>query len=191
MPNLRSPSALLLLALAVLAAVYVARPRAVDPNERLRLANNVGAMPLSVAAPRVQLWNRAETAVPLASYRGRLVFVNFWATWCGPCVAEMPSLIALQRSVDPADIAFVSIAEDDTWQPVDAYLRRTPLPFDVYRDRPPRVEDQFETTAYPTSFLIGRDGQALYRFNGGRNWDSPEVRELLALEGVTFLAGDR
>jgi len=96
----------------------------------------------------------------------------------------MPSLIALQAALDPADIAFVSIAEDDTWPPVDAYLRRTPLPFDVFRDRPPRVETQFEVTSYPTSFLIDRDGRALYRFGGSRDWSAREVRELLRLRGV-------
>ncbi len=153
-------------------------------QERLGLEAAVGAVPLYVEAPRVTLFDRAEQAVPLESYRGRVVFVNFWATWCGPCVAEMPSLIALHASLDPADIAFVSIAEDDVWPPVDAYLQRNPLPFDVYRDRPPRVENLFETRSYPTSFVIGRDGTALYRFNGARDWDDDGVRALLALEGV-------
>ena len=96
----------------------------------------------------------------------------------------MPSLIALHGALDPADIAFISIAEDDTWPPLDTYVKRTPLPFNVFRDRPPRVEDPFETTSYPTSFIIDRDGQARYRFSGARDWNAPEIRALLALEGV-------
>ena len=175
----------------MLVVLFVRQSRRTKHVERLRLEAAVGAVPLFLAAPRVQLWNRAETAVALESYRGRVVFLNFWATWCAPCLAEMPSLIALQDTLDPVDIAFVSIAEDDTWPPVDAYLKKNPLPFDVFRDRPPRVEDPFETKSYPTSFLIDRDGQALYRFNGGRDWDTREARELLALEGVGPLVGER
>lgn len=146
------------------------------------------AMPLDAPAPPVGLWNRAGEEVPLASYRGRLVFVNFWATWCGPCRAEMASLIELRRSVDAADVAFVSIAEDDTWPPLDAYLAANPLPFDVFRDQPPRVEDKFETRAYPTSFLIDRDGRVIYRFDGPRDWNTAAARDLFALHGAQILA---
>lgn len=187
MPDIRSRPVQVLLALALLAtvvAVYLGYQRRAEHDERLRLEKAVGAVPLFTEAPAITLYGRDEKPVPLSSYRGRLVFVNFWATWCGPCIAEMPSLIELRAALDSDDIAFVSIAEDDTWPPLDQYLRRNPLPFDVYRDRPPRVEIPFATTSYPTSFLIDRDGTALYRFNGARDWRQPEIRELLALEGV-------
>lgn len=176
---------LLLLLAVVVAFVWDGDRRAkVNHAERLRLESALRALPLYSPAPDITLYDRSESPTRLDAYRGRVVFVNFWATWCGPCVAEMPSLIALEASLDPADIAFVSIAEDDAWQPVDRWLKRNPLPFDVYRDRPPRVEIPFATTSYPTSFVIDRNGQALYRFNGARNWDTDEVRALLALDGV-------
>ena len=138
MPDLRSRSTQVLLGAAVLILVLVAMGwnRRARQERRLQLEAAVGAVPLYVQAPNITLFPRSEEPVKLDSYRGRVVFVNFWATWCGPCVEEMPSLIALHDSLDPADIAFVSIAEDDFWPPVDAWLAKNPLPFDVYRDRP-------------------------------------------------------
>lgn len=177
---------LLVLAMALVAALVVAltRPAPDRSAERRRLADAAGAVVLSVEASRVVLYDRQDRPVRLDSYRGRLVFVNFWATWCGPCKVEMPSLIALYEALAPADIAFVSIAEDDTAPPLEGWLRANPLPFDLFRDRPPRVEEPFEVTSYPTSFLIDRDGRALYRFQGARDWTTPEVRALLAYEGA-------
>ncbi len=100
---------------------------------------------------------------------GKIVLMNFWATWCGPCKEEMPALARLQRRLDPDRFALVTITTDLQHQAIAQFLARLDQ----------EVSRQFMVRGLPTTVLIGPDGMLLGRAVGPRAWDSPEAVALM------------
>jgi peroxiredoxin len=122
--------------------------------------------------------------VRLAELRGRIVLVNFWATWCKPCEDEMPAMERLHRALDPEHFALLAISVDDAPDLVTAFSDRLGLSFPILLDPGRVVSTEWQTFRYPESFLIGRDGTVVERYIGPREWDAPayveRIRRLLA-----------
>lgn len=117
------------------------------------------------------------TTVHLASYRGRVVLLNFWATWCGPCVVEMPSLLDLHHAQPDLAILAVSIDED-----ADAYSRfliRRKVDLITVRDPNETAAKLYHTDMWPETYVIDRQGVIRRKFVGAQDWNSPEVRAYL------------
>jgi len=113
-------------------------------------------------------------------YRGAVTLVNIWATWCEPCRVEMPAMEKVYGDLAPQGfrIAAVSIDEgppDD----VRAFGRDLGLSFDLLQDRTTRVQQVYQTTGVPESFLLNRDGVIVKRVIGAHDWDSPVNRALI------------
>jgi thiol-disulfide isomerase/thioredoxin len=103
--------------------------------------------------------------ISLADLKGKVVLVNFWATWCAPCREEMPAIIALHEKYKDRGLVVLSIASDDTPEPVDALLKDSPLPFTVVYG----TEDMKRTyaiNALPTTVLIDKSGQIVFDIDG-------------------------
>ncbi len=117
-----------------------------------------------------------QKTVQLSQFRGKPVLLNFWATWCPPCVQEVPALVALQQQMgDKVTIVAVSMDVDE-----DAYkaftAKRMPGLLTV-RDPDHKSSSLFGTYAYPESFLISKDGKIQRKFIGAVDWNSPEMLE--------------
>jgi thiol-disulfide isomerase/thioredoxin len=117
-----------------------------------------------------------QRTVQLSQLRGKPVLLNFWATWCPPCVEEVPSLVALQQQMgDKVTVLAVSMDED-----VDAYkaftAKRMPGLLTV-RDGDKKSSALYGTFAYPETFLIDKDGKIQRKFIGAVEWTSPEMIE--------------
>jgi len=115
-----------------------------------------------------------QKTVKLSQFRGKPVLLNFWATWCSPCVQEVPALVALQQQMgDRVTIVAVSMDVDE-----DAYkaftAKRMPGLLTV-RDPDHKSSALYGTYAYPESFLIGKDGKIQRKFIGAVDWNSPEM----------------
>lgn len=129
-------------------------------------------------------------AKTIADYRGEVVLLNLWATWCGPCEWEMPSLQALHDDFAPAGLRIVAVAVDDPGfeQRVREFVARKGLTFEVLSEGSGKIENDYEARGIPATYLIGRDGLIRKRVAGATDWNSPANRALVAqLLGV---AGD-
>jgi len=126
--------------------------------------------------PPLSLEDLAGKSHSLANYRGSVVVVNFWATWCEPCRAEMPSMNALRRSLQgkPFEVLAVNLAEPLTR--IEKYLDTIPLGFPVLRDRDSAAAKAWKARLLPASYVIGRDGVIRYVAYGEVDWTSEAVR---------------
>ncbi len=124
--------------------------------------------------------------VSLAEYRGEVLVINAWATWCAPCVAELASFDRLRRGFEAdTGVRFLFISPEDP-EPVRAFLRRY-----GYRDLPVLVEDErmpdaWGLEALPTTWVVDRQGRIVLRHRGAADWDTEPVRRFLR-----YLAGRR
>ena len=113
-------------------------------------------------------------------YRGAVTLVNIWATWCVPCRVEMPAMEKVYQSLAPRGfkIAAVSIDEGSP-EDVQAFARELGLSFDILQDRSTKVQQIYQTTGVPESFLLNRDGVIVKRVIGAQDWGSPVNRALI------------
>jgi peroxiredoxin len=114
-------------------------------------------------------------AVRLSAYRGRVVLVNLWATWCPPCREEMPSMERLHRRLKDKGFVLLAVSEDEGGKAgVKAFVEQMQVTFPVLLDPDGDVGRKYEVWGFPESFLVDRDGRVVERVIGPRDWSSPE-----------------
>jgi cytochrome c biogenesis protein CcmG, thiol:disulfide interchange protein DsbE len=141
-------------------------------------ACNRGAHPAQTNKPAPDFTvSDGTSTVHLAQYRGKVVLLNFWATWCGPCLMELPSLLQLHHDQPNLVILAVSIDEDP-----DAYARfiaRRHVDLITVRDPSQSAAKLFNTEMWPETYVIDRNGVIRSKFVGAQDWSSPEIRSFL------------
>lgn len=115
----------------------------------------------------------------LADYQGRVILLNIWATWCQPCRVEMPAIERLSRQLADTDFRVVAVSVDvDDSTTVNAFARDMGLSFDILHDQARTIEQRYQTTGVPESFVIDRHGVIVKKVIGASAWDSP-VNQIL------------
>ena len=131
-------------------------------------------------APALELSDLQGKPHKLADYRGKVVLVNFWATWCEPCREEMPSIERLRASLEgrPFAVLAVNLAEPESR--IRKFLETMPLRFAVLLDRDAKVARAWQAKILPATYLVGPDGVIRFQHRGELDWSKPEVRGQIA-----------
>lgn len=117
----------------------------------------------------------------LASYKGEVVLLNIWATWCLPCRREMPSIDSLYRDYASKGlkVVAVSVDEKDKVKDIREFVKEFNLSFEILHDTAKAIPQSYQTTGFPESFVIGRDGTIQKKWIGEENWNSAPNRRLV------------
>jgi thiol-disulfide isomerase/thioredoxin len=132
-------------------------------------------------APDFNLPDMDENRHSLKQYRGKVVLINFWATWCPPCIREMPSLEKLYQKFK--DKPFVMLAINQ-WEDEDRVFEfmgqlKTIPTFPILFDPDSKISDAYGVQGLPSSYIIDKQGQIVYRATGGRDFDHPEIERTI------------
>ena len=125
-------------------------------------------------APPFELLDLDGGSHRLADFAGQVVLLNFWATWCPPCVEEMPSLQRLADLLEDDGLAVVAVSVDERYDDIAPFVEEHRLRFLVLHDLGKRVSRRYEVFQFPETWLIGRDGRLVSRVIGARDWSAPE-----------------
>lgn len=128
-------------------------------------------------APTFSISNDSGS-VDLSRYRGKVVVLNFWATWCPPCIEELPTLMELQSKMP--QVAVIAISTDEDADAYKDFLTKHHLNLTTVRDGQQRVSSMYGTFRYPETYVIDRNGVLRRKFIGPQTWTSPEIMDYLA-----------
>jgi cytochrome c biogenesis protein CcmG, thiol:disulfide interchange protein DsbE len=117
----------------------------------------------------------------LADYRGKVLMINVWATWCLPCRVEMPSIEALNKEYAQKGLKIVAVSIDDpgTDSTIRAFVKQYGLTFEVLHDPQGKISEAYDITGYPETFIVGKDGVIRRKLMSATNWNAPEARALV------------
>jgi len=141
------------------------------------IASYVFAQTSGTVAPGFALSDIHGKKVSLSDFRGKVVILNFWASYCGPCKAEMPSLNKLYLELKNRGLAVIAVSVDPTEAPVLSFASENKLAFPVLMDKNKEIYfDDYASIGLPTTFIINRKGIISEKIIGEQEWDSPEIK---------------
>ena len=182
-PSPRAAARLLALFAAILAAALLqSGARAAEsPPLGGHFADSFSLSTPPAPAPEAAMTDGDGNPVTLQDFAGQVVLLNFWATWCAPCVREMPSLDRLQAALGPEGLAVVAVSEDRAGlKAVEPFFLETGLEhLEIYLDPKGKFWREFGVRGLPTTYLIDRQGRLIGAMEGPAEWDEEDAVALI------------
>jgi thiol-disulfide isomerase/thioredoxin len=157
--------------IAIVAVCTIDMAVADDDFSRLKLSRAGGGTPL----PAFALTTVDGNAIDFSQLRGKVLVLNFWATWCGPCKEEMPALDRLSRRFDPRDVAILTITTEHERKSIQQFMKQLDSTLPVLLDEQRDLSLAFMVRGLPTTVFIAKNGTVVGRAVGPREWDGPDA----------------
>jgi len=122
----------------------------------------------------------AQNKVTLSAYRGQVVVLNFWATWCPPCIEEMPSLVEMQRRMKTKGVTVLAVSVDVDEGAYKQFVKDHNVNLLTVRDADQKSNSLYGTSKFPETYIIDRNGVVRRKFIGAVDWTAPEITDFLS-----------
>ncbi len=154
---------------------------AISPGQNSSGLDAHGPIAAGEKAAPFKLTDLSGDSVSMADLRGKVVFLNIWATWCAPCREEMPSMEKLyERLHDNKGFVMLAVSQDtESRDEVEAYVKKHGYHFDVLLDPKNAVAEAYKVSGVPETFIIDRDGRIVAHHSGAFDWSQPGIRDAL------------
>ena len=148
-------------------------------DDQPQLGHSLTPLPKPVPAPDFTLADMDDEMHSFKDLRGKVVLLNFWATWCPPCRREMPSMERLYQKLNGEDFTVIAVNQMESGDHVFAYTGQLEVDptFTILFDRDSRVSNSYRVNGLPTTYLIDKQGNIRFRAIGGREFDHPDVEK--------------
>lgn len=143
------------------------------------VADSLSTIPGKPAAPDFVLKDMNGDVYTLRHYQGRPAIISFWATWCPPCRAELPSMNRAWKELEKENIAMVAVNVGEDVDTVFEFTGDYPIDFDLLLDQDGSVTNRWPVKGVPTTFVIDAEGRLVYQAVGGREWDDDGLLDLV------------
>jgi len=131
---------------------------------------------INAKAPDFALKDINGKTVSLSALKGKVVLLNFFATWCPPCKAEIPALNKLQRALNPRGLEVIAVSTDRSVNDIKSFLEKNRVDFPILFDADRNVAKKYRVFSMPTTFLINRNGIIVEKFYGEYDWTESETK---------------
>lgn len=136
-----------------------------------------GSLQFLSAAPELPVFDKAGTKTDLVKQKGKISIIHFWATWCPPCVEEIPALSRFwEKYQSRSDLNLYAVSVDKDWKTIEDFMKKNPSTIPLYLDPGAATAKRFGTVQYPETYIINEKGRVLFRVPGAVNWNDPDFR---------------